>query len=300
MPNWKNIPHGNPHPSQSGLSAHYPASPDQSQVARTSSTVLRWLTPVVDHLIKATRQSRASSTKATDSPSSDASANFTSEIAYHGHRRREPDTKRRILMREMCQKLKEYDEAVLATAAIRRLDDPVDGAVESVRAFFEETNFLVSAEEPSFVKDKDSIEFKEDLFTFKVWDETAPSWVTEKLHLGKWVPFANSTTSDARFKSLQIDIESLKPLNLSFLDRKNVRRVMRAMITISGCLFLLVPILLMFFFNKDTAKLIIIVCSLLTFAAITAILTTAKNWEVVAATTAYAAVLVVFVGSNIG
>lgn len=56
---------------------------------------------------------------------------------------------------------------------------------------------------------------------------------------------------------------------------------MRVLITSAGCLFLLVPIILLYFFQSDIAKLVTIICSLITFSSITAAFTSAKNWEVV-------------------
>lgn len=62
---------------------------------------------------------------------------------------------------------------------------------------------------------------------------------------------------------------------------------MRVLVTTVGCLFLLVPIILLYFLQSDIAKLTVIICSLVAFSAITAAFTSAKNWEVVAAITAY-------------
>lgn len=62
---------------------------------------------------------------------------------------------------------------------------------------------------------------------------------------------------------------------------------MRFLITAVGCLFLLVPIILLFFLHADVAKLVTIICSLVSFSTVTAAFTSAKNWEVVAASVAY-------------
>jgi hypothetical protein len=78
-------------------------------------------------------------------------------------------------------------------------------------------------------------------------------------------------------------VESLKLMTVS---TTKIRRLMRVLITSVGCLFLLVPIILLFFFQSDIAKLVTIICSLIAFSTVTAAFTSAKNWEVVAASVA--------------
>jgi hypothetical protein len=63
--------------------------------------------------------------------------------------------------------------------------------------------------------------------------------------------------------------------------------MMRILVTFVGCLFLLVPIILLYFLHSGIAKLTIIICSMVAFSAVTAAFTSAKNWEVIAAIIAY-------------
>ncbi|KAK5114430.1 hypothetical protein LTR85_010253 [Meristemomyces frigidus] len=221
----------------------------------------------------------------------------------HGCRRRDTDLERRGLMKQLRSRLKEYglrgplaprktkacavhgtvadvataDEAVLSTAAMRKFGSPKDRPMRTLKAFLEATRPLVEDEEPV-------IKHNWDLLCLKTWEDAFPTWVTETLRIGDWTRLTHSRDQQAKFESLNIDTEGLQML---FISSARIRRLMRALVTFSGCLFLLVPIILLFFLHTDAAQLIIIVCSLLLFTTVTAALTSAKNWEVVAASIAY-------------
>lgn len=107
-------------------------------------------------------------------------------------------------------------------------------------------------------------------------------------------------------------------------SQKKINWIARSAITLAGCALLLIPILLLYFFQTrgDAVKLSIIIATVLAFSVVTSGLTSAKNWEVVAASIAYvfmigswvmrplmlrwltssryAAVLVVFISSGVG
>lgn len=89
------------------------------------------------------------------------------------------------------------------------------------------------------------------------------------------------------FRGLRIAPETFKILLPS---KARVKWLTRFTITFLGCLLLLLPIVLLFYFQerRDVVKLTIIVTTVLAFSVITSALTSAKNWEVVAASIAYA------------
>jgi len=68
-----------------------------------------------------------------------------------------------------------------------------------------------------------------------------------------------------------------------FISQRWARALMRVVVTLSGCLLLLVPIILLYLLHSDIAKLVIIIVTVLLFATVTSALTSAKSWEVVAA-----------------
>lgn len=74
----------------------------------------------------------------------------------------------------------------------------------------------------------------------------------------------------------------------------------RIMFALFGGIFLLVPMIAMAYINATRYLLIATVLFVLFFAFILALSSKASNQELVAATAAYAAVLVVFVGNNLG
>lgn len=85
--------------------------------------------------------------------------------------------------------------------------------------------------------------------------------------------------------------ENLTPDKFKVLlpSRQRVKWLTRSFVTCLGCFLLLVPIILLFYFSKkkDAVKLGIIIATVLAFTIITSALTSAKNWEVVAASIAY-------------
>ncbi|WPB07846.1 uncharacterized protein RHO25_012510 [Cercospora beticola] len=101
----------------------------------------------------------------------------------HGSRRSDGDADRRRLMLLIKTKLKEYDDCLLAYAAIRKLERPKKRHLETLRAFFEGQQPLVESEMP-LLEDHDP-----ELLSLKVMEnDQCPPWITEKLVLGDWAP----------------------------------------------------------------------------------------------------------------
>ncbi len=69
----------------------------------------------------------------------------------------------------------------------------------------------------------------------------------------------------------------------------------RQLIAFAGGLILIIPMIMMTFLTRPDARLIIVCCFVVGFAALIGILTRATNQEVLAATAVYTAVLAVFV-----
>lgn len=71
-------------------------------------------------------------------------------------------------------------------------------------------------------------------------------------------------------------------------SQKKINWIARSAITLAGCALRLIPILLLYFFQTrgDAVKLSIIIATVLAFSVVTSGLTSAKNWEVVAASIA--------------
>ncbi|KAM3414746.1 hypothetical protein BST61_g9899 [Cercospora zeina] len=172
----------------------------------------------------------------------------------HGSRRSDQIADRSRLMLLVRARLKEYDDGILAYAAIRKLEKPnKKRQLHTLRAYIETQRPLLQDEEPLLDND------------------TFPPWITENLKL-------------ARFEALQIDTEGL---SLKFISPARVRTTVRVIVTVAGSVFLIIPVLLLFFLHRsETAKLVVVVCSLVLFAGVTAGVTSAKNWEVLAASVA--------------
>jgi hypothetical protein len=79
-----------------------------------------------------------------------------------------------------------------------------------------------------------------------------------------------------------------------------VDRLARIIVAITGGVFLLVPMIIMTFVNSTNYRLIIVSVAVIWFSVSLALATNATNQELLGATAAYSAVLVVYVGTASG
>ncbi|KAK5127004.1 hypothetical protein LTR85_008363 [Meristemomyces frigidus] len=227
----------------------------------------------------------------------------------HGSRRYDKNPARVGLMAQIRTKLQAFDEALLSTSEILRLQRPMAVQTQALGTFVTGTRPLVELEAAFITK-------QHDLVALHTPEEPYPKWVKRLLEYHSWSnafetqvsrptdtahddPLTSFQAQRDFFKGLKIDVDT-NSLKVHFTSAKRVRLLMRIVVTFSGCLLLLVPIILLYLLQSDVAKLVIIVATVLLFATITAATTSAKNWEVVAAAIGYAAVLVVFVTSGVG
>jgi hypothetical protein len=80
------------------------------------------------------------------------------------------------------------DEAVLSTAAMRKLDSPKPRFLNFLKRFFEAVRPVVREKEPEYSS-------RRELFSFKICDDAFPTWVTERLRIDTWTPLTRSTVS---------------------------------------------------------------------------------------------------------
>lgn len=73
---------------------------------------------------------------------------------------------------------------------------------------------------------------------------------------------------------------------MKFVNPSRTRSLIRLLITVIGSLYIIVPVLLLYFLQARVAKLVVVVVALVLFAGVMAAMTTAKNWEVLAASVA--------------
>lgn len=79
-----------------------------------------------------------------------------------------------------------------------------------------------------------------------------------------------------------------------------VNRLAWIIVAITGGVFLLVPMIIMTFATNAHMRLVVLSVAVLWFAVSVALVSKATNQELIAATAAYSAVLVVYVGTTSG
>lgn len=77
------------------------------------------------------------------------------------------------------------DEAVLAAAAMSRLGRAKTRPLLVLRSFLQGLRPIVEEEERFLDEDQ-------DLISFRIWDDSFPTWVTEKLRLSDWPSLTRS------------------------------------------------------------------------------------------------------------
>lgn len=75
--------------------------------------------------------------------------------------------------------------------------------------------------------------------------------------------------------------------NVEYYSIKAIKRTYRGMMLLGSWIFLVIPICLLYRSNNNVFKLVTVVAFLVTFSISVAVLTKAKDWEMLASTAAY-------------
>ncbi|KAF8246666.1 hypothetical protein K440DRAFT_326986 [Wilcoxina mikolae CBS 423.85] len=203
-------------------------------------------------------------------------------------RRDEKDLERLELMNKCRSLLREYNDALLSYSRIIDLGDASDRQAASVKNWLQREAPVVHGES-LFLKDKYLKGRREDLLalgTATAENDVIARAIENNKHLRKLF------ITESHMK------KSLKPEFDLYGSRNGIRRTARGVMLLICWLLLVVPILILYEMKNRGARIWVTVGFMVAFSGGMTLLTNAKNWEIMAACAAYAAVLVVFLGNS--
>ncbi|KAI0096923.1 hypothetical protein GGR51DRAFT_542330 [Nemania sp. FL0031] len=200
-------------------------------------------------------------------------------------RRQDPSHERRALLNEAEKKLREYDELIVAYYQNIERPKPSESNVRSVRNWMDGTKPLVAVES-GFLDD---------------WDDLR-SPRTPADHSGIDVFLGNLAAVLAKrgFTNLFTPPDEQarsEDKNILLYRQSQILAVSRLLTTIFSVMSLTIPIVVLYNIATTAIRLVVLIIFMTIFSSISCWLTESRNYEILVATAAYCAVMVVFVGN---
>ncbi|KAF2470482.1 uncharacterized protein BDR25DRAFT_226246 [Lindgomyces ingoldianus] len=193
---------------------------------------------------------------------------------------------RRALINRIDDKLREYNDIVQRTRSFASLQRATERNHKSVWNWVHHSAPLVQAEASTFDKDRDFV---------AIVDAKEGSWFDGRVEtaLSK---FGGSFTRKIFISKRDRSSTSDKLVRL--YSKKRIDVFSRLVITFLAVILLMAPVIALFGINQRASiKILIIFLFTMAFSVALSLCTKAKRHEVFAATAAYCAVLVVFLGN---
>ncbi|KAF2658094.1 hypothetical protein K491DRAFT_625354 [Lophiostoma macrostomum CBS 122681] len=229
---------------------------------------------------------------------------------------------RRVILREIRTKLMEYDEVLIKARTLESFEKPSDRNYRSVRRFYHNTKPLMDTE-------MDSIRSKEDtvsLRTGREWASFDGGVESILWQLDHWLAkiFRRKDPPLQRFfRTPELQAKTSNTY-ISFYSSSRIEKLINVVITMIIFVLLVVPVLTMYQLtntsahessssssgatlstvdsnSRDTINAVgVLIVFTLLFSAAMSLLTKAARHELFAASAAYCAILVVFIGNFTG
>jgi len=196
-------------------------------------------------------------------------------------RRTDQNPARKALLKEIENKLMEYDTVLEAYYNGLERSPPKERNIESVTHWFE-GNKPVAMAESTFLNNRADLTAPAESD-----DHGMESFVTksaEFLHIQKHL-----TSKEDALKSTDSHI--------SFFTPSRVWKISRFLTTIFAIFVLTVPVVALYYIETISSRLWAIIAFTTLFSSLLSLSTRSRNYEIFSATAAYCAVLVVFVGN---
>ncbi|RPB05072.1 hypothetical protein L873DRAFT_1798023 [Choiromyces venosus 120613-1] len=191
------------------------------------------------------------------------------------------------LMGEVERTLKGYNDALLAYSLIVSLPKASHRDARALNSWIQSSKSHNSTSyELAFLKEgsRDSIALA-----------ARETDILERFFQSRLMCFVESIPVWRRlFPSVRKAVTITKPT----IQSKTTFQVIRFIISMGGAMFIIIPVVMLYFTSTDWARLVIIIVCTLAFTVLMHVFTAAEKKEVLVATTGYAAVLVVFVGAD--
>jgi len=219
--------------------------------------------------------------------------------------RDDPDRRnRRTILNEIRIKLLEYDEVLIKARTLESFQRPSDRNYRSVRRYHHNTKPLMDSE-------MDSIRSKEDIVSLRdgrewaSFDGGVESMLQHADHFLKWIFRTKEPPLQVWLRTPELQ-QKTKNKYINFYSSSRVDTFVGILITVVIFILLVIPVMAMYWLTTSNrprkivdAVGVMMVFTLL-FSAAMSLLTKAARHELFAASAAYCAILVVFIGNFSG
>ncbi|KAF2197240.1 hypothetical protein GQ43DRAFT_381455 [Delitschia confertaspora ATCC 74209] len=218
---------------------------------------------------------------------------------------------RRVILKEIREKLMEYDEVLIKARTLESFQKPSDRNYRSVRRYHHNTKPLMDSEMDSIRTKEDTISLRSgrEWATFDGGIETLIAQLDKTL---QWIFHTQNPPLQRLFRTPELRAKTTNKF-INFYSSSRIDTLVGVLITIIIFILLVIPVVTMYYLTSTTshpnrtmsesqtlnAVGVLIVFTLL-FSAAMSLLTKAQRHELFAASAAYCAILVVFIGNFTG
>ncbi|KAI1350811.1 hypothetical protein F5Y01DRAFT_139981 [Xylaria sp. FL0043] len=226
------------------------------------------------------------------------SANTESKACIRARRRME-------LILRLRTKIKEYHEALLLQSKVAHLQAPSGRVLRAVKQMFNQGGFpVLDGQAREYLDANDLLALKspttDPLSNFLRRARASKVSLSRHTHLRLSIPTieARPLKNDIDSEKTKIELSAEGLPRIGRFDEHQVVHWVNIITIIVAIIFLIGPILALYFVQNPPARLVLITIFTAGFAASVALITNARRAEVFFGTATYAAVLVVFVSNG--
>ncbi|GIJ90560.1 hypothetical protein Asppvi_009517 [Aspergillus pseudoviridinutans] len=199
-------------------------------------------------------------------------------------RRCDTNEERKAIMADIRVQLREYDDLLIRYRTIFNFDMPTKRNYRHFRRWLDNMKPVVKDERMAFHN-------RQDLCATRAYNsdfgflETIVSKLSTIVIRVKWL-----NREEQRWDESQV----------LYASDDRVRKAMQVATVLASSSSLLIPVIVLYFVHSPAARLLCIILFTFLFSTLLALFTRAKSSEIFAATAAFSAVMVVFVGTGLG
>ncbi|KAI0439847.1 hypothetical protein F4803DRAFT_22247 [Xylaria telfairii] len=220
--------------------------------------------------------------------------------------RQDPSQERRALLDQAEKKLKEYNKLMVAYYQNIERPKPTESNVKSVSNWMDGTKPLVAAES-GFLNDWDDLRSPRDPADHSGIDVFLGNLAATLTKRGFAKLFTHAVSYflllscplliTYTFLHVKDEFTRSEDKHILLYRQPQILAASRFLTTIFAVLSLTIPIVVLYNITSTAVRLVVLIIFTAIFSSISCWLTESRNYEILAATAAYCAVMVVFVGN---
>ncbi|KAG9556937.1 hypothetical protein KCU71_g11189, partial [Aureobasidium melanogenum] len=208
------------------------------------------------------------------------------------------------LLLELREKLREYNEAVLQASRICQMSSPDSGDIDCLRKWLHERKFPEGFEwltwnpqenQSKFFDDKELLTLQPTLNEQDAFSKALSSSLLSLWNFLRTFRWSSTSSKDARLEKT-IDSDD----GIMHYSQEGLLKFNNMLISVIGAAMPIASIVALYFIKTEGGRIGAMAGFTILFAFVLATCTNARRLEIAASTAAFAAVEVVFIGSNLG